>query len=393
MKMKKLIFKTFAFLITILMLFIISCGVVNPPKVTVFVKGSRSMSYVFKQISDEYIKSGKSIKKLSLPEIIYGIKPKDKDKMNIPRFDRSRIEFIFLEGGSGRGLASLLDGNKDGELILSTRDFKPDEIRTIENINKTYIGNIIYQFKYAEDDIIPIVNVENRVDSISVDEISAILKGNTKNWSSVYPQTQGTEFFSSEGLRVDNAIQIAVREKSSGLSFYLLTRVTSGLFTTNLLEIASDKQTLLYVARIYNSISFVSSVYKNDDFIYINKGPDNAKGGPSEMTGRIKELSITKAEYSLGEIKTETTSDGDNSSTIEYLPKIIVNTKPHPEPENFFRRNCNIIFMKNQKTSKAVKTLRDDRNITMDDVLLDFINFAGSAKGRNIGDKYYNKKE
>ncbi len=372
MRLKKLI-STIFIIIIIALLFLSSCGVVNPPKVVIFVKGSRSMSYVFKQISDEYIKSGKSIKKLTLPEIVYGIKPKDKEKINIPRFDRSRIEFVFLEGGSGRGLASLLDGNKDGELILSTRDLKPDEIRAIENINKTYIGNVLYQFKYAEDKIFPIVNIENRIDSISIGEISSILQGRTKNWSDVYPQTEGAELFSSEGLRIDNSIQVAVREKSSGISYYFLTKVTSGVFTDNLLEIASDKQTLLYVARIYNSISFVSSIYKNDNFVYLNKGPDKVKGGSSEIAGKIKELSITKAEYNIS--------------------GKVINTTPHQETEKFFKRNCNIIFMKNQKTMDAVKSLSDDRNITTDDVLLDFINFSNSAKGRNIGDKYYNKKE
>ncbi len=353
------IFTKFSF-ITIAFLFIIcimSCDVAST-KMVIFVKGSRSMSYVFEKIANAYVNSERS-ESVDLPKVIYGVLPDEKNNIEIPEFDRSKIEFIFLEGGSGRGIGSLLDGNRNGEIILSTRDLTASEIRTIENINRTYLGDVIYLFKYAEDNIIPVVNVRNPKVSISKLEIKQILQGRIKSWTNIFPLTEDVEYiYSEEGLRIDNTMQISLREPSSSISFFLKSKILSGIITEDILEIASDTEIIDYVSKIFNSISFISSTYR-----------------PILSENGIKELEITEAVLNASGIISETSS--------------IVN------PDSYMRKNCNIIFMKDQEPIEGLEDL--GKEISVDDVILDFINFSNSYKteetqsdkGRDISRSYF----
>ncbi len=345
--MLKRIFKFIVILIIGLILINISSCDVASEKIVIFVKGSRSMTYVFEKIAKAYNNSERS-EPINLPEVVYGIIPDEKDNIVIPEFNRSKVEFIFLEGGSGRGIGSLLDGNRKGEIILSTRDLSATEIRTIENLNRTYIGNVIYLFKYAEDNIIPVVNIRNPRESISKMEIEDILEGRIKSWSDIYPFTENVDYIiSPEGLRIDNSIQIALREPSSAIYSYLRA-LFQGVYTEELLEIASDEEIIEYVSKIYNSISFISSTYR-----------------PILTENGIKELTVTEA-------------------ILDEKSKVLINTKPIQDQDSFLRKNCNIIFMKNQQPIEGLDELGKD--ITVDEIILDFINFSNSFKEKGIDD-------
>lgn len=346
----------FYVLIIIIVLTSLNSCMVKTDEVVIYVKGSVSMSHVFKEIAESYTKS-KNEEQTNLPEVIYGIIPGEKDTITIPSFDRSKIRFIFIEGGSARGIGSLVDGNKNNELILSARKIEPAEIKKIENINRTYIGNIIYMFKYSEDKIIPVTNVKNPRDSILKKEITSILKGgisDIKTWSAMYPPMNDSRFVSDEGLKIDTSIQIALRERGSSVNYKLRTKLTGGVITENILEISSDKHILEYVSKIYNSLSFVSTVYK-----------------PLFPQMGVKELEVREA--------------------VSNNAGITVSSKPLEE--SLIERDCYIIFMKNQKGSQAIENLE----VAIDDILLDFINYANSSrindsdtlKGKDIGKKYY----
>ncbi|MFW5799304.1 MAG: substrate-binding domain-containing protein [Spirochaetota bacterium] len=334
-------------ILLIIVLLLTGCGV-EENKIVIFVKGSRSMSHIFKNIASDYIESTDS-GKINLPTVLYGILPSDADKVKIPAFDRSNIEFVFMDGGSSRGIASILDGNKNGELILSTRAIEPNEIRTIENINRTYIGDVIYGFKYAEDNIIPITNRKNPIHFILKREIKEILQGNIKSWTKLfayrklYPSKAVETFITDEGLRIDTRIQATIRERASGIDFVLRTRLTSGIITNDILEIANDENILKYVSKIYNSFSMISSIYRSE-FDKLN----------------IKELELREAETKIA--------------------GIIVGSNKVKNPDEFLRRDCNIYFMKNQNTTKEMETL----GITVEDIIIDFINYANINK-----DKYW----
>ncbi len=78
-------------------------------------------------------------------------------------------------GGSGTGIASLL--NKTTELANSSRELKPSEI---ENAKSKGITPVTYNV--ALDGISIIVNPQNKIDSLTLKQLSDIFAGNITNW-------------------------------------------------------------------------------------------------------------------------------------------------------------------------------------------------------------------
>lgn len=78
-------------------------------------------------------------------------------------------------GGSGLGIASLLNGNAD--IANSSRRIKEDELRLFYNKNIQ-----IDSFIFAQDAIAFVVSDKNPLDSISINNLSKILSGDQDNW-------------------------------------------------------------------------------------------------------------------------------------------------------------------------------------------------------------------
>jgi phosphate transport system substrate-binding protein len=81
-------------------------------------------------------------------------------------------------GGSGLGIASLLNGNAD--IANSSRSIKPDELVLFKD-RKIEIDSFIF----AQDAIAFVVSDQLPLDSISIETIAAILSGQLVNWSSL----------------------------------------------------------------------------------------------------------------------------------------------------------------------------------------------------------------
>lgn len=342
----------------ILFLFLISCETITN-KTIIIVKGSQSMSYVFEQIAESYNTSVRSPdEEVNLPQSIYDPNPNKTNEVYIPEFDRSQIEFIFLDGNSSRGIASLLDGNEYGEIILSTRDLTLEEIRIIENNNRTYIGDVLHVFKYAEDSIVPITSNQNPRNIIldPQSELRAILQGRQNDWLSVKPFMPINEFVSKNGVVIQTQMQIAIREEQSAIIHILKTKTTSGVLAEDIVEISNDMNILQYVSKIYNSFSMMSSTYR----------------------GLFENMSIKELDMLVQ-------PEADISNALE--PLKVNNT--------LYRRNCNILFMKEQEEADDLSYLGE--NITVESVILDFINYANAEKnnpsdpnkGKDIAKKYF----
>ncbi|NWF51137.1 MAG: PstS family phosphate ABC transporter substrate-binding protein [Ignavibacteriaceae bacterium] len=98
-------------------------------------------------------------------------------------------------GGSGNGVASLLNGTTD--LANSSRELKPAEL---EKAKEKGITPKVYEV--ALDGIAIIVNPENKVDNLTIKQVSDIFSGKIKNWKEVGG--------------VDMPITLYGRENSSG---------------------------------------------------------------------------------------------------------------------------------------------------------------------------------
>ncbi len=81
-------------------------------------------------------------------------------------------------GGSGLGLASLLNGNAD--IANSSRSIKSTELELFKSKNIE-----LDSFIFAQDAIAFVVSKKLGIDSISTDNISKILTGEFTNWSTI----------------------------------------------------------------------------------------------------------------------------------------------------------------------------------------------------------------
>jgi len=81
-------------------------------------------------------------------------------------------------GGSGLGIASLLNGNAD--IANSSRQIKTDEFLLFQKKNIE-----IDSFVFAQDAIAFVVSNKLTIDSLSTNDIAKILSGEYSNWSSL----------------------------------------------------------------------------------------------------------------------------------------------------------------------------------------------------------------
>ncbi len=88
------------------------------------------------------------------------------------------ISIQVTGGGSGTGIASLLNGTSN--IANISRELKEKEIEKAKSLN-------IFprRFEVALDGIAIIVNPENPVNSLSLDEVKNIYSGKIRNWSKV----------------------------------------------------------------------------------------------------------------------------------------------------------------------------------------------------------------
>jgi phosphate transport system substrate-binding protein len=86
------------------------------------------------------------------------------------------ISIQVTGGGSGTGVAALLNGTTD--IATSSRELKESEFKLAENKNidpRT--------FEVALDGIAVIVHPNNKIDSLTMEQISDIFSGKIKNWN------------------------------------------------------------------------------------------------------------------------------------------------------------------------------------------------------------------
>jgi phosphate transport system substrate-binding protein len=81
-------------------------------------------------------------------------------------------------GGSGLGIASLLNGN--AHIANSSRSIKPSELKLFKSKSIE-----IDSFVFAQDAIAFVVSDKIKMDSISVADVAKILSGEYTNWSSL----------------------------------------------------------------------------------------------------------------------------------------------------------------------------------------------------------------
>ena len=218
--------------------------------------------------------------------------------------DHPEIRISVTGGGSGTGIASLVNGTVD--IANASRQIKEEEIDQAKSNGVEPLEHII-----ARDAIAVIVNPENPVNELTLQQISNIYSGKITNWQEV-----GGE---------DRPIVRLSRETNSGTHVYFLETVLrlgskedKTLFSMDTLLLPSSEGIIAEVRQNPNAIGYDGLGYVPKDLKMIAIA--NEAGGtyvlPSIATVNDKSYAIARDLYMY--------TDGEPTGIIkEYLDWIL----------------------------------------------------------------------
>jgi phosphate transport system substrate-binding protein len=199
--------------------------------------------------------------------------------------EHSDIRISVTGGGSGTGIASLVNGTVD--IANASRQIKAEEVEEAKSNGIEPLEHII-----ARDAIAVIVNPENPVDELTLQQISDIYSGKISNWSEV-----GGE---------DRPIVRLSRETNSGTHVYFLETVLrmgskedKTLFSTDTLLLPSSEGIIAEVRQNPNAIGYdgLGYVPKDLKMIAIAKEAGGSYVLPSIPTVNDKTYPIARDLY------------------------------------------------------------------------------------------------
>lgn len=199
--------------------------------------------------------------------------------------DHPNVRISVTGGGSGTGIASLVNGTVD--IANASRQIKSEEIDQAKSNGVEPVEHII-----ARDAIAVIVNPENPVHELTLQQISDMYSGKISNWSEV-----GGE---------DRPIVRLSRETNSGTHVYFLETVLrlgskedKTLFSTDTLLLPSSEGIIAEVRQNPNAIGYdgLGYVPKDLKMIAIAEEDGGAYVLPSIATVNDKTYPIARDLY------------------------------------------------------------------------------------------------
>ena len=174
--------------------------------------------------------------------------------------DHPDIRLSVTGGGSGTGIASLVNGTVD--IANASRQIKPSEIDLANEQGIEPVEHII-----ARDAIAVIVNPENPISELTLQQISDIYSGVYTNWSQI-----GGD---------DRPIVRLSRETNSGTHVYFLETVlrlgdkeSTTLFSTDTLLLPSSEGIIAETRQNPNAIGYDGLGYVPEDLKVIAIAPE-----------------------------------------------------------------------------------------------------------------------
>jgi len=183
--------------------------------------------------------------------------------------ENPEVRIAVTGGGSGNGIASLINGTVD--IANASRQMKPEELEAAEENGIVPVEHII-----ARDAIAVVVHPENPVDRLTLQQLSAMFSGRITNWSQV-----GGE---------DRPIVLLSRESNSGTHVYFLEEVVrlgnkedATLFSPDTLLMPSSEGISAEVRQNRNAVGYDGLGYVTPDQkpLAVAEGPDGPFVQPS----------------------------------------------------------------------------------------------------------------
>ena len=193
------------------------------------------------------------------PQLVENIENKGSDTMvNLALAWAEEYQSIYpavsisvTGGGSGTGIAALINNTVD--IANASRAIKPEEIASMHEV-----GVDPHEFVVARDAIAIIVNHANPIDELTLEQISAIYRGDINNWR----QLGGD----------DRPVVRLSRETNSGTHVYFLENVlrlgekdSTVLFSPDTLLLPSSEGITAEVRDNPNAIGYDGLGYVTDD--------------------------------------------------------------------------------------------------------------------------------
>lgn len=213
---------------------------------------------------------------------------------------RPEVRIAVTGGGSGTGLASLINGTVD--IANASRQIKPEEIETAQGR-----GIEPKEFVIARDAIAVIVHPSNPVDKFTLQQISDIFSGKINNWQEI-----GGE---------DRPVVRVSRETNSGTHVYFLEEVlrlgeegNDTLFSPDTLLLPSSEGIIAEVSDNPNAIGYdgLGYVTPNVKVIAVARDEESPYILPSIETVNNAEYPIARNLYMY--------TDGEPKGAVqEYL--------------------------------------------------------------------------
>lgn len=190
-------------LIIILFLFFIACNPNQKKRETIIIKGSDTMVNLTRLWAEKYMEN------------------------------KPDVSIQINGGGSGTGIASLLNGTAN--IANISRELNISEIENANRLNIVPTKNIV-----ALDAIAVIVNPENKVDSLTIEQLRDIFSGKITNWKFVGG--------------IDKEISLFGRENSSGTYEFMKEYVLHDKIKKVFYDFAPSTQVLQGTAALTVSI-------------------------------------------------------------------------------------------------------------------------------------------
>ena len=180
--------------------------------------------------------------------------------------DKSATEFQVTGGGSGTGIAALINGTTD--ICASSRPIKKDEVAQLEK----KFGYKGLEIRVAMDGLAIYVHKSNPVKQLSMAQVKDIFTGKVTNWK----QVGGN----------DKPILLYSRENNSGTYEFFKEHVLNKQdFAASAQHMAGTAALINAVSKDMNAIGFGGAAYaKNVKALPIAKDPSSKAVTPNAST-------------------------------------------------------------------------------------------------------------
>ena len=159
--------------------------------------------------------------------------------------DNPHVSIAVTGGGSGVGISSLIDGDID--VANSSRPMRDTE----EDALRDNHGEEPYAVRFAVDGVAVLVNDANQVETLTVDQVGAIYRGEITNWSEVGGN--------------DQEITLYGRQSTSGTYVFFMELVVQGEYSERKRNMAGTSDIVEAVIGDEGGIGYAAIGYADED--------------------------------------------------------------------------------------------------------------------------------